>query len=50
MNFWFYALWGELALMSLVLFALMGGIFALLIRYAGPILLFVLLYSLIRRM
>ena len=24
MNFWFYALWGELALMSLVLFGLMG--------------------------
>ena len=37
-------------LILVLLFALMGGIFALLIRYAGPILLFVLLYSLIRRM
>ncbi|MCR5370405.1 MAG: DUF1700 domain-containing protein [Clostridium sp.] len=44
---------GVMAVFVLVLvliFALMGGIFALLIRYAGPILLFLLIYAFVRRL
>ena len=37
-------------LILVLIFALMGGIFALLIRYAGPILLFLLFLALFRRM
>ncbi|MBO5573219.1 MAG: DUF1700 domain-containing protein [Clostridium sp.] len=43
-------IYAVLILVLVVLFALVGGIFALLIRFAGPILIVLFLYSLFRRM